>query len=127
MLAPEQSNRVLSCLADPTDLSGLVDNQRITAPSLRFRIDNAALALGHWACEADCFSPNEQPDLNEGLGTLEIKPETIRFQVCSTRDVTEDAGFDFFTWLTNKLATGMRATINQALIIGDGVGNPLGR
>jgi hypothetical protein len=47
-LSPVQSDRTLSCLVDPTDLSGLVDNVAISGPSLRFLIDNARMALGAW-------------------------------------------------------------------------------
>jgi len=71
-------------------------------------------------------SNNAQPDLNEGLGRLEIKPETVRFVVCSTRDLIEDASLDVENWLFQKISEGMNALINEALIIGDGVGRPLG-
>jgi hypothetical protein len=44
----------LSCLVDPSDLSGLVDNQAISGSSLKFFIDNARMTVGGWACEANC-------------------------------------------------------------------------
>ena len=59
--------------------------------------------------------------MNEGLGTLEIKPETVRFVVCATSDLIEDASFDVETWLYRKISEGMSALINEALVIGDGV------
>jgi hypothetical protein len=31
------------------------------------------MQVGGWACEASCFANNPGPDLQEGLGTLEIK------------------------------------------------------
>jgi copper(I)-binding protein len=34
--------------------------------------------LGAWACESSCFANNPTPDLQAGLGELEIKAETIR-------------------------------------------------
>jgi hypothetical protein len=40
-LSPVQSDRTLTCLVDPSDLSGLVDNVAISGPSLQFFIDNA--------------------------------------------------------------------------------------
>jgi hypothetical protein len=41
MMAPEMSNQVLSCLVDPSDLSGLVSQVNISAGSIKFLIDNA--------------------------------------------------------------------------------------
>jgi hypothetical protein len=40
MLPPERSNIVLSCLADPGDLSGLVDRVQISGPCVLFLTDN---------------------------------------------------------------------------------------
>jgi len=125
-LSPVMANRTLSCLVDPTDLSGLVDNVSISGPSLQFLIDNARMALAAWQCESNCFSNNPSPDLNEGLGTLNIKPETIRMVVCATSDLLEDASFDVEGWLFRKISEGMRATVNAAILLGDGVGKPLG-
>jgi len=71
-------------------------------------------------------SNNAQPDLNEGLGRLEIKPETVRFVVCSTRDLIEDASLDVENWLFQKISEGMNALINEALIIGDWRGSASG-
>jgi HK97 family phage major capsid protein len=126
LLPPVQANRILSCLVSPTDLSGLFDQVTIAGPTLEFFIDNARMGLGAWSCEASCFANNPQPDLSEGLGRLTIKPETIRFVVCATRDLVEDAGFNFENWLYQKISDGMRITINHALCVGDGVGKPLG-
>ena len=50
----------------------------------------------------------------------------MRFVVCSTRDLIEDASLDVENWLFGKISEGMNALINEALIIGDGVGRPLG-
>lgn len=38
----------------------------------------------------------------------------------------QDAAFDVETWLFRKVSEGMRATINEAPLIGDGVGKPMG-
>jgi HK97 family phage major capsid protein len=67
-----------------------------------------------------------QPDLQESLGRLEIKPEAVRFTVCSTRDLIEDASLDVESWLFQKISEGMNALINEALVIGAGIGKPLG-
>ncbi|HEY2526649.1 MAG TPA: hypothetical protein VGJ20_01675 [Xanthobacteraceae bacterium] len=48
LLSPVRASRVLSCLADHSDLSGLVD-RIIGAPSVKFLIDNARSGLGAWA------------------------------------------------------------------------------
>jgi HK97 family phage major capsid protein len=93
---------------------------------VRFLIDNARMALASWSCEANCFANNPQPDLQEGLGEMDIKPETIRFVVCVTRDLLEDASIDVEAWILCKVSEGMRATINAAILLGDGVGKPMG-
>jgi HK97 family phage major capsid protein len=126
LLAPEMSNRVLRCIVDPTDLSGLMDSIAISSPSVRFLIDNARMFLAAWSCESNCFANNPQPDLQEGLGEMDIKPETIRFVVCVTRDLLEDASIDIEAWILRKASKGMAATINAAILLGDGIGKPTG-
>jgi len=126
MLPMTQADRVLGCLTSPTDLSGLFDKVTIANSMLRFMVDNNRLMLGTWQCESSCFTNNAQPDLTENMGELTIKPETVRFVVCATRDLVEDAGFNFENWLFQKIAEGMRATINSALVLGDGIGMPFG-
>jgi hypothetical protein len=84
ILTPEMSNQVLSCIVDPSDLSGLVNQVTISAGSIKFLIDNARMGLGAWACESSCFANNPTPDLQAGLGGLEIKAETIRIVACAT-------------------------------------------
>jgi HK97 family phage major capsid protein len=126
LLPPERSNIVLSCLVDPTDLSGLFNHVQISAGSVKFFIDNARMGVGGWACDSACFANNPNPDLQEGLGELEIKAEPIRFVTCATSDLLQDAAFDVESWLFKKVSDGMRATINQAVLIGDGLGKPLG-
>ena len=126
LLAPEQSNQVLRCIVDPTDVAGLVNRVNISAPSIRFPIDIARMLTGGWACEASCFANNPQPDLSEGLGQLEIKAESSRFVVCATSDLLQDASFNVESWLLEKVSRGFRDTINGAILLGDGVGKPLG-
>lgn len=126
LLPPERMAEVLSCIVYPTDLGGLFDSVNISGPSAVFLLDNPRMGLGAWACESSCFSNNPQPDLAEGLGQLEIKPETIRMVACATRDLIEDASMNFESWLFRKIGDGMRATINNSLILGDGVGKPMG-
>jgi hypothetical protein len=89
-------------------------------------IDNARMAVGGWACEAGCFANNPQPDLSEGLGTLEIKAESMRYVVCATSDLLQDAAFNVESWLLDKVSEGFRMTLNAAILLGDGVGKPLG-
>jgi HK97 family phage major capsid protein len=126
-MAPEISNRVLSCLADPSDLSGLVNRVTISAGSIKFLIDNARMGLGGWACDTLCFRTTQTRYYRQaGLGELEKKAETIRFVACATSDLLEDASFNVDQWLLQKVSEGMRATINEALFIGDGVGRPMG-
>ena len=126
MLAPEQSDRILSCIVYPSDIGGLFDSMTTSAPSVKFLIDNPRMGLGNWACEGSCFNNNPAPELAEGLGELEIKPETIRFIVCATRDLIEDASINVENWILQKVSDGMRGTINNTLLLGDGVGKPMG-
>lgn len=126
IMAPEISNRVISCIVDPTDLTGLMDSMTISSPSVRFMIDNQRMAVAGWACEASCFANNPQPDLQEGLGEIEIKPETLRYVVCASRDLLEDASINIEQWMIRKVSDGIRTTINQTLVMGDGVGKPIG-
>jgi hypothetical protein len=79
-----------------------------------------------WACESSCFHNNPQPDLNEGLGSLEIKPESLRYTVCATSDLLADASFNVESWILDKVSRGFRATINAAILLGDGIGKPFG-
>jgi HK97 family phage major capsid protein len=126
LLAPEMSNRVLSCLVDPTDVSGLVDHIQISAASVRFLIDNARMGVGAWACQSDCFANNPQPDLQAGLGEMEIKAETLRFVACATSDLLQDASFNVENWLFRKVSEGFRRVISDAILLGDGIGKPTG-
>jgi len=126
ILAPEMSARVLSCLVDETDVAGIMANMTISGPSVRFMIDNVRIDYAAWACETACFANNPQPNLTEGLGELEIKPETLRYIVCTTRDILEDASINIESWMLNKVNQAFRRTISTALMTGDGVGKPIG-
>jgi HK97 family phage major capsid protein len=125
LLAPEQASRVLRCIVDPTDVTGLVDRVNISSGSIRFTIDNSRNSAGGWACNEACWANNPQLDLS-GVGTLEIKAETLRYVVCATSDLLQDAAFDVERWIIDKVSRGMRDIINQAILMGNGVGQPLG-
>jgi len=90
LLPPVMATQVLSCITDLTDVSGLVNTVTISGPSIRYLIDNQRMSVAAWACETTCFSNNPQPDLQAGLGEMEIKPETIRFIQCVTNDLLAD-------------------------------------
>jgi hypothetical protein len=75
ILAPQMSDQVLSCLVDPSDISGLVNRVPISGPPI---IDKLRMAVAGWACEASCFANNPTQDLQAGLGELEIKAEPLR-------------------------------------------------
>jgi HK97 family phage major capsid protein len=126
LLAPEMSNRVLRCIVELDDVSGLVDHMTTSSPSVKFLIDNSRMGAAAWACEASCFANNPQADLQEGLGEMEIKCETIRYIECATSDLLQDAAFNVERWLFQKVSEGFRNTINAAILLGDGVGKPLG-
>jgi hypothetical protein len=50
ILPSEQSDRVVSCLADPSDVAALMNRVQISAGSIRFMIDNARMQVAGWAC-----------------------------------------------------------------------------
>src|SRR5215471_7755650 len=100
LLPPEMSNQVLRCIVDPTDITGMVNRVSISSGSIRFPIDNSRIAVGGWACDASCFANNPNADLSEGLGTVEIIAESLRFVQCATSDLLQHAAFNVEAWLT---------------------------
>jgi HK97 family phage major capsid protein len=126
ILPPTLASQALSCLVDPTDLTGLVNVVNISGPSIKFMIDNVRINTAAWACESSCFANNPQPDLAQGLGELEIKAENLRFVACATGDLLQDAAFNIESWILRKVSDGFRATISAGIIAGDGLGKPLG-
>lgn len=126
LLPPERMQEVLSCIVYPSSLGALFGSITTSAPAVEFLIENPRMGLGAWSCESSCFANNPQPDLAEGMGVLTIKPETIRFIACATRDFLEDSANNAEAWVMRKISDGMAATINNALLIGDGVGKPMG-
>jgi HK97 family phage major capsid protein len=64
--------------------------------------------------------------IEEGLGELEIKAESIRHIICAGSDLLQDSSFNIEGWILQKAAQGFHNTINAALLIGDGIGKPLG-
>lgn len=125
VLAPEMSDRVLSCLVDLGDLTGLVDSQNISGPSIKFLVDNVRLGDAGWACKASCWANNPQPDLS-GLGEIEIKAESIRSLQCISNDLLLDASFNIEQFILRKVSDSFRYTINRAIIAGTGMGMPAG-
>jgi hypothetical protein len=89
--------------------AGQTDVSRQPCPDQRrlsgFLIDNARMTDAGYACDAACFA-NNQPDLQEGLDELEIKAEVIRYVVCATSDLLQDAAFDVEAWLFDKVSRG---------------------
>lgn len=126
ILAPEMASTVLSCLEDITDIPGLMQNMSISGPSVKFLVDNVRLDQAAWACESECFANNPKANLNEGLGELEIKPETLRYIVCATRDILEDASVNIEQWMLGKVNFAFRNTLSTAIMTGDGNGKPMG-
>lgn len=126
LLAPEMSSQVLSCVEDPTDVLGLFANLNISGPSVKFMVDNERWDVAAWACESQCFANNPTQQLGEGLGEVEIKPEALRYIICTTRELLEDANINIEAWLLNKVNRSFRNHLSMAMLIGDGIGKPLG-
>lgn len=127
LLPPEMSDRILSCVVDQTDITSLMDNVTIAGSAIKFLVDHGDLDNAEWACNAQCFanSPNSH-DLASLLSELEIKPETLRYIVCATSDLLEDAAMNIEAYVLNKVTRAFRNTISSAIMTGDGIGKPLG-
>src|SRR5262245_778990 len=126
ILAPEMSQTILSCLEDPGDITGLMNNINISGPSIKFMVDNEVWDVAAWACDSSCFANNPTQQIGSGLGELEIKPESLRYIVCATRDLLEDSQVNLETWMLDKVARAFRTQLNAAVIGGDGFGKPMG-
>jgi HK97 family phage major capsid protein len=126
LLAPEMASQVLSCLEDETDLAGIVNSVTISGPSLKYLVDNERWDVSAWACEIRCFANNPTGNIGDGFGEIEIKPESLRYVACVSRDLLEDASINLESWLLQKTSTAFRAQISQAVLAGDGIGKPLG-
>jgi HK97 family phage major capsid protein len=125
ILAPEMSNQILSCLVIPTDITGHMNNITISGPAIKFMVDNEQWDAAAWACDSSCFA-NSPQQVGSGLGEMEIKPESLRYIVCATRDLLEDAAINIEQWLLGKAARAFGAQISEAVMTGDGNGKPLG-
>lgn len=108
---PQTSSRVLSCVEEPTDVTGLMGQETTSGGSLKF-LTTTRMQTAAWACEIQCFPSNPQPDVATGIGKLEIKAETLRFVVCAGRDLLQDAAFNIERWILRKTATGFRNAIS---------------
>jgi HK97 family phage major capsid protein len=126
ILAPEMSATVLSCLALPTDITGYMNNVTISGPAIKFLVDNEVWDAAAWACDSSCFANTPTSQIGSGLGEMEIKPESLRYICCATRELLEDAAINIEQWLLGKAARAFGAQISEAVMTGDGNGKPLG-
>jgi hypothetical protein len=86
LVPPAISNRILSCLVDPGDLTGVVDSMTISAAAVHFLIDEFdGSELFGWACQSDCTFNQPGADISKNLGQLELRPEELRGLICATR------------------------------------------
>ncbi|MBV9531681.1 MAG: phage major capsid protein, partial [Bradyrhizobium sp.] len=127
ILPPSMSDQVLSCMTDSSELAALMGNVTVAGDSVKFLVDKANLDTAAWGCETSCFanSPSSH-DLRSLLGELEIKLQALRYVVCASSDVVEDASIDLEPWILGKATGAFRAAISNAIVAGDGVGKPLG-
>lgn len=122
---PEISGRILSCLTDPGDVSGLVDNVTIGSGSIKFPIDNNdGENMFGWACEADCWANGPTASLQ--FGEQEVKADELRGLVCLSRSFQEDAAIDLPSYIAAKAEQGFRRVLSRSILAGDGIGKPLG-
>jgi HK97 family phage major capsid protein len=57
---------------------------------------------------------------------MEVKSESLRFIGCATNDLLQDASFPIESWIMRKADLGFRQAISAAILLGDGIGKPLG-
>src|SRR6516165_11141730 len=116
LLAPEISSQILSCLESVTDIAALMQNINISGASIKFLTDNETWDVAAWACEASSFANNPTQQLGSGLGELEIKPESLRYIVCATRDLLEDSSVAIEPWLLSKASRAFGLQISNAVL-----------
>jgi len=126
LLAPEQSQTILSCLETTTDIAGLMRNVTISGPGIKFMVDNEVFDVAAWACDSSCFANNPTQQIGSGLGELEIKPESLRYVVCASRDLLEDSGVNIEQWMLDKVRRAFTTQVSAAVLAGDGYGKPMG-
>jgi HK97 family phage major capsid protein len=126
LLPPEWSSQILSCLEDQSDITGLLTNIAISGSSLKMFSDGTDLDHAMWACDVDCWSAQRIQDITKGLAEIEIRPEHLRYIVCASRDIIEDASVDMERWLFEKVSRAFRNTVSSAVVAGDGLGKPQG-
>jgi HK97 family phage major capsid protein len=80
----------------------------------------------HGRARASAGANNPQAQLQEGLGELEIKAESLRYIVCAGSDLIQDSSFNIENWVLQKTNRAFRHTISNAIIAGSGVGMPIG-
>jgi len=103
-----------------------MQNVAISGPGIKFLVDNEVWDVAAWACESSCFANNPTQQLGSGLGELEIKPESLRYIGCTTRELLEDSSVKIEGWLLDKAGRVFRAQISHAIMVGDGFGKPMG-
>ncbi|WP_338830238.1 phage major capsid protein [Bradyrhizobium sp. 27S5] len=127
ILPVELSDRILSCVVSPTDITSLFDSVTISGSSIKFLVDRGDIDNAAWACQSACFANSPTGvDLAALLGELEIKPEPLRYIACATSDLLEDSGFNIENWLLGKVGRAFRNTVSEAVMIGSGIGMPQG-
>jgi HK97 family phage major capsid protein len=111
------------CLVDPTDVLSLFSQERISAGSIQYPIDNSEMDDVGWACEFACDGPSATI---QAPGMLEIKAEELRAVVCATSDLLQDASFNVEGWVIRKAQRAFQQKISAAIMCGDGLGKPMG-
>jgi HK97 family phage major capsid protein len=104
----------------------LVKNITISGPSIKFLVDNEVWDVAAWACQTSCFANNPTQQIGSGLGELEIKPESLRYIVCATRELLEDSSVNIEQWLLAKARAAFGYQIGAAIVAGDGFQKPMG-
>jgi HK97 family phage major capsid protein len=126
LLPPELASAVVSCIISPTDVTALMAQMQISGPSVKFLVDNVVVNDSAWACDTQCFANNPGPELANGLGEIEIAVHPLRHVVCVNASLLEDSAISVEDWVMRKVSEGFAAKVSESVMLGDGIGKPLG-
>ena len=130
---PEVLARIVSRQATPTRLGGLVTNlntsrNAVVMPTVNYADSNNQYSTGFrvtYTGEAPSTDPIAVTDTNL-FGEQRIEVYTAMMNTAIPRDLLEDSGLDLQGWLTGKLSETHDLEVDNMIINGTGVGQPLG-
>lgn len=126
IMQPELANEIINCEDDKQDISSFFSQVDIAKRSIKYPVNNKLDFRAAWECEGECWANNPKTDMSDGWGSLEFKPEKLRYAICADSDFLDDAELDMVAWLRGLVGTAFSETECDAWISGDGNGKPTG-